>query len=55
MKFPDFIVLGLQRAGTTSLYNYLCQHSQVIYNNYKKEVKYWNYVYDKGIEWYKSC
>lgn len=55
MKFPDFIGLGTQRSGTTSLYNYLCQHFQVIPNNYKKEVKYWNYVYNKGLNWYKNC
>lgn len=57
MKFPDFIGLGCQKSMTTSLYHYLCQHSQVIPNNYKKEIKFWNYPenYKKGIDWYKSC
>ena len=55
MKYPNFICIGLQKCGTTSLYHYLNDHPQVIPNNYKKEVKFWNYVYHKGIEWYKSC
>lgn len=55
MKFPDFIFIGTQKSATTSMYKYLCQHPQVVPNNYKKEVKFWNYVYDKGIDWYKNC
>lgn len=28
--WPDFVVIGAQKAGTSSLFNYLCQHPQVI-------------------------
>jgi len=55
MKYPDFICLGTQKSGTSSLYSMLCNHPQIVPNCYKKEVKFWNYSYDKGIDWYKSC
>lgn len=29
MTLPNFIIFGVQKAGTTSLYNYLCEHPQV--------------------------
>ena len=28
-KPPDFIIIGVQKGGTTSLYNYLIQHPQI--------------------------
>lgn len=29
MKLPTFLIIGVQKAGTTSIYNYLAQHPQV--------------------------
>ncbi len=29
MALPNFLIFGVQKAGTTSLYNYLCEHPQV--------------------------
>ncbi len=29
MKLPNFLIIGVQKAGTTSIYNYLAQHPQV--------------------------
>ena len=29
MTLPNFLIFGVQKAGTTSIYNYLCEHPQV--------------------------
>ena len=57
---PDFIVVGAQKSGTTTLFHYLLQHPQLI-SAFKKEVHYFdgglNPVidnYEKGMSWYRS-
>ena len=50
---PDYIIIGAAKAGTTSLYNYLCLHPDVL-PAYKKEVHYFDYNYNKGQQWYRS-
>ena len=50
---PDFIIVGAQRCGTTSLYDALCQHSRII-SAARKEVHYFDVHYHKGPEWYLS-
>ena len=50
---PDFIIIGGQRCGTTSLYYYLSQHPDV-YASFPKEVHYFSNYYHKGINWYRS-
>lgn len=41
MKLPNFIIFGVQKAGTTSIYNYLNQHPQV-YMSPVKETNFWS-------------
>jgi len=50
--FPDFIIIGTEKSGTTSLYDYMIQHPS-IFAARTKEVHYFdiNYV---GEWWYKS-
>ena len=36
MKLPNFIIIGVQKAGTTSIYNYLKQHPQVYMSSVKE-------------------
>ena len=48
---PSFIVAGIQKGGTTSLYNYLCQHPQIS-PILQKEIHFFDRHYDKGINWY---
>lgn len=48
---PDFLIIGVQKGGTTSLYNYLIQHPQILPAS-QKEVHYFDLNYDKGPEWY---
>jgi hypothetical protein len=50
---PAFIVIGAQKAGTTSFYHYLAQHSQVVTPLFK-EVHYFDNNYSRGIDWYKA-
>lgn len=57
---PNFIIIGAQKSGTTSLYHYLCEHPQLI-PSYKKEVHFFDGGinpnvdnYQKGETWYCS-
>ena len=40
MKLPTFLVVGIEKAGTTSIYQYLNQHPQV----YMSPVKETNFL-----------
>ncbi|TLX73223.1 sulfotransferase domain-containing protein [Labilibacter sediminis] len=50
-KSPDFIIVGVQKGGTTSLYNYLTEHPDIA-PACTKEVHYFDYNYHKGKNWY---
>ncbi len=55
MQLPNFLIIGSQKAGTTSLYHVLRKHPE-IYMPDTKEVNYFFYEnkYSKGIEYYKN-
>jgi hypothetical protein len=50
---PDFIIIGGQRCGTTSLYHYLVGHPAVA-PAFMKEVHFFDTRYDKGLNWYRA-
>ena len=50
---PDFIVIGAQKCGTTSLYRYLTGCDGVV-RPQSKEVHYFDVNYALGIDWYRS-
>ncbi|MEB3277329.1 MAG: sulfotransferase domain-containing protein [Lyngbya sp.] len=50
---PHFMILGTQKGGTNSLYNYLCQHPQIL-SATQKEIHFFTLHYQKGIDWYRS-
>lgn len=57
---PNFIIIGSQKSGTTSLYAYLRRHPQIV-PAFKKEVHYFDGglkptedAYEKGEHWYRS-
>lgn len=52
-SLPDFVILGAQKAGTTSLYSYLSQHPQICPSAFK-EVHFFDLYYEKGISWYRA-
>lgn len=50
---PDFLIIGAQKCGTTSLYTFLMQHPNVG-PAFEKEVRYFNNHYQKGENWYRA-
>jgi len=50
---PSFIIFGVPRCGTTSLYNYLIQHPSVE-PAIAKEIGFFEANFDKGLKWYKQ-
>ena len=57
-SLPDFLIIGGQKCGTTSLYQYLLQHPCIApivpINHNRKEIRYFSKYYNKGINWYKA-
>ena len=51
---PDFLIVGAQRAGTTSLYNYLAQHPDVGRVRLGKGVHYFDTNPTASMGWYRS-
>ena len=50
---PSFLIIGAQRAGTTSFFSNLCEHPQVA-RPIEKELHFFNYDYWRGVDWYRS-
>jgi lipopolysaccharide transport system ATP-binding protein len=50
---PSFLIIGAQRAGTTSLFYYLCSHPDVA-RPATKEIHFFDDNYWRGIDWYRS-
>jgi hypothetical protein len=52
--WPNFIIIGAQKCGTSSLYQYLIQHPYIL-SARKKEIHYFDDVaYQLGINWYRA-
>ena len=50
---PEFLILGGQRCGTTSLYQYLVEHPSIGAAS-TKEVHYFDLSYHRGMDWYRG-
>ena len=50
---PDFVILGAQKAGTSSLNAYLSDHPCVL-PAWGKELLYFTHHYTKGLRWYRA-
>lgn len=50
---PDFLVIGAQKSGSTTLYDYLVQHPDVR-AALTKEVHYFDDNFSRGAGWYRS-
>ena len=50
---PDFLIIGVSRSGTTSLYNYLTQHPSVA-PALIKGVYFFDRSYKRGLAWYRA-
>jgi hypothetical protein len=53
-SLPDFVVSGTQKGGTSSFYKLLCHHPRMR-RAAVKEVHYFDWHIDKGLEWYRRC
>jgi Sulfotransferase domain len=50
---PSFLIIGAQKCGTTSLFNYLLSHP-AISRAWVKEIHYFDVYYNKGFPWYQA-
>lgn len=50
---PSAVIIGAQKSGTTSLFNYLAQHPDVL-PPLGKEVHYFDLHYQRGLNWYRG-
>ena len=50
---PDFVIVGAQKCGTSSLYGYLAEHPQVA-PALTKEVHFFDLNYDQPVSWYQA-
>lgn len=53
MTKPDFLIIGTQRGGTTTLFSLLSAHPGIFMPE-EKEVHYFDLNYQKGIDWYTA-
>ncbi|MDX6284922.1 MAG: hypothetical protein QOG53_407 [Frankiales bacterium] len=51
---PDFLLVGAQRSGTTTLHLALKTHPLVVMNRLHKGVNYFDLRYDRGPQWYRG-
>lgn len=52
-RTPDFVVLGAQKAGTTSLAAWLAEHPSCWIAS-EKEVHFFDLAYSRGFRWYRT-
>jgi hypothetical protein len=52
-SLPDVVILGTQRGGTTSLFDWLAMHRSVAASS-TKEVHYFDRFYANGERWYRA-
>jgi|SRR5581483_1140556 len=53
MALPTFVIAGVHRSGTSSLWIWLRDHPDV-YMSADKELEYFSYHYNRGPEWYHA-
>jgi hypothetical protein len=51
---PDFLIVGTQRGGTTSMFKALLGHPSFIPPRLRKGVHYFDVAYDRGPRWYRG-
>jgi hypothetical protein len=53
-RLPDFLIIGAQRSGTTSLYHYLVAHPAIAPAVPSKGVHYFDTEFHHTLRWYKA-
>ena len=54
MTVPTFLGIGVPRGGTTWLHTLLASHPDVFMPTRRKEVRFFDRHYDRGLEWYEE-
>ena len=49
---PDYLIIGAQKSGTSTLFQLLSDNPNVE-NSHKKEIHYFDWNYDRSLSWYK--
>jgi tetratricopeptide (TPR) repeat protein len=52
-NFPDFLIIGSSKCGTTSLYHNMIQHPKIL-PALKKEINFWHDDLKQGLDWYRA-
>lgn len=50
---PDFMIIGAPRSGTTTVFELLADHPQVL-PSFRKEVHFFDYRHELGVPWYRA-
>jgi hypothetical protein len=50
---PDFVIIGAQKCGTTTLYQHLAEHPNVLPAS-RKEVHFFDGRFGRGLNWYRG-
>jgi hypothetical protein len=53
-RLPDFLIVGAQKSGTSSLYRWLGEAASIEVPS-KKELHYFDDNFHRGIGWYRAC
>jgi len=48
---PSFMVIGAEKCGTTSLFQYLAKHPDIL-STVEKEIDFFDMEYKRGLDWY---
>lgn len=54
MTLPTFLGIGVQRGGTTWLHTLLASHPDVYMPTRRKEIRFFERYYERGISWYST-
>lgn len=54
MALPTFLGIGVPRGGTTWLHTLLSGHPDVVMPTTRKEVRFFDRHYDRGLQWYEG-
>ena len=54
LTLPNFLGIGVQRGGTTWLHTLLSSHPDVYMPSQRKEIRFFEQYYSRGLDWYSS-
>lgn len=53
MRLPDYVVIGIMKSGTTTLYRWIVEQPEAL-SARKKEIHYFSRYWERGLDWYAS-